>query len=53
MVAAHNLDFRLREKTGSILTDDLRIHLLELSKLRVSAENVYTSSPAERWALFS
>ena len=47
-----HLDFRLREKTGSILTDDLQIHLLELSKLRVSAENVYNSSPAERWAYF-
>ncbi len=47
-----HLDFRLREKTGSILTDDLQIHLLELSKLRLSAENVYNSSPAERWAYF-
>ncbi len=47
-----HLDFRLREKSGSILTDDLQIHLLELSKLRVSAENVYNSSPAERWAYF-
>ena len=47
-----HLDFRLREKTGSILTDDLQIHLLELSKLRLRAENVYNSSPAERWAYF-
>jgi predicted transposase/invertase (TIGR01784 family) len=47
-----HLDFRLREKSGSILTDDVQIHLLELSKLRVSAENVYNSSPAERWAYF-
>ncbi len=51
-VAGLHLDFRLREKSGSILTDDLQIHLLELSKLRVSAENVYNSSPAERWAYF-
>lgn len=47
-----HLDFRLREKTGAILTDDLQIHLLELSKLRVTAHNVYSSSPAERWAYF-
>ena len=47
-----HLDFRLREKTGLILTDDLQIHLLELSKLRVTAQNVYNASPAERWAYF-
>ena len=35
-----------------ILTDDLQIHLLELSKLRVTAQNVYNASPAERWAYF-
>jgi predicted transposase/invertase (TIGR01784 family) len=35
-----------------ILTDDLQIHLLQLSKLRVTAENVYHASPVERWAYF-
>jgi len=34
------------------LTDDVQIHLLELSKLLVTAENVYYASPAERWAYF-
>lgn len=47
-----HLDFRLREKSGLILTDDLQIHLLELSKLRVNAQNVYHASPAERWGYF-
>ena len=47
-----HLDFRLRDKSGLILTDDLQIHLLELSKLRITAETVFTSSPAERWAWF-
>lgn len=47
-----HLDFRLRESTGQLLTDDLQIHLLELSKLRVSAQNVYHASPMERWAYF-
>ncbi|MEJ7590613.1 MAG: Rpn family recombination-promoting nuclease/putative transposase [Planctomycetaceae bacterium] len=49
---ALQLDFRLREKAGLILTDDLQIHLLELSKLQVTAQNVYSASPAERWGYF-
>ena len=47
-----HLDFRLREKAGVILTDNLQIHFLELSKLQVTAQNVYHSSPVERWAYF-
>ena len=51
-IPALHLDFRLREKKGLILTDDLQIHLFELSKLQVTAQNVYNASPAERWAFF-
>jgi predicted transposase/invertase (TIGR01784 family) len=50
---ALHLDFRLREvSTNLALTDDLQIHLLQLNHLQVTAENVYNSSPAERWAYF-
>ena len=49
---ALHLDFRLRESTGQLLTDDLQIHLLELSKLRVSAQNVSGASAIEQWAYF-
>jgi predicted transposase/invertase (TIGR01784 family) len=45
-------DFRLREQSGTILTSDLQIHFLELSKLRVSIENVSRASAVERWAFF-
>jgi len=47
-----HLDFRLREKSGVMLTDNLQIHFLELSKLQVTAQNVYHASPTERWAYF-
>ena len=48
-----HLDFRLRESSaGLILTDDLQIHLLQLSHLRVTSETVYHASPTERWAYF-
>ena len=47
-----HLDFRLRAPTGQLLTNDLQIHLLELPKLRVTAENVYRASPIEQWAFF-
>ena len=47
-----HLDFRFREASGRILTDDLQIHLLQLRNLRVTAEKVYNSTPAERWAFF-
>ena len=51
-VPSLHLDFRLREKDGQILTSDLQIHLLELSKLQVDARNVYHATAAERWAYF-
>ncbi len=47
-----HLDFRLRETSGQLLTNDLQIHLLELPKLRVTAENVRSASPIEQWAFF-
>lgn len=47
-----HLDFRLREATGTELTDNLQIHLLELPKLRLTAENVYQASPVDQWAYF-
>ncbi len=51
-IADLHLDFRLREAGGRLLTDDLQIHLLELPKLRVTAENVRHASPIEQWAFF-
>jgi predicted transposase/invertase (TIGR01784 family) len=47
-----HLEFRLRDSTGRILTDDLQIHLLQLSKLDVTAQNVAQASPIEQWAFF-
>ncbi len=47
-----HLDFRMREISGVTLNDDLQIHLLELSKLKVSAQDVYHATPLERWAYF-
>lgn len=45
-------DFRLRDKTGLPLTDDLQIHLLELTKLKKTRENIANGTPAENWAFF-
>ena len=47
-----HLDFRLRDSTGLLLTDDLQVHLLQLSKLTVKAQNVSFASPIEKWAYF-
>ena len=45
-----HLDFRLRERGGDLLSDDLQIHLIELPKLRLGAHNIHEASPLERWA---
>jgi predicted transposase/invertase (TIGR01784 family) len=51
--AGLHLDFRLREKRSHrTLTDDLQIHLLQLSYLQVTAETVYNASDEERWLMF-
>lgn len=47
-----HLEFRMREKSGLTLTDDLQVHLLQLPKLRVLRQNVYDASAIERWAFF-
>ena len=48
-----HLDFRLREKVSlQTLTDDLQIHLLQLSHLHLSSESIYDVSERERWAWF-
>ena len=47
-----HLEFRMREKSGLTLTDDLQIHLLQLPKLRIASQNVYDATPIERWAFF-
>ena len=47
-----HLEFQLRTSTGLLLTDNLQVHLLELSKLSVTAENVSEASPIEQWAYF-
>jgi len=45
-------DFRLRDETGHVLTDDLQVHLLELTKLTVTRENLNAATPVEKWAYF-
>ena len=45
-------DFRLRDELGRVFTDDLQIHVLELTKLAVTRENLKAALPAERWAYF-
>ena len=45
-------DFRLRDKTGTVLTDDLQIHTLELTKLQITRDNLAGATPAELWAVF-
>ncbi|MFN0052027.1 MAG: Rpn family recombination-promoting nuclease/putative transposase [Planctomycetales bacterium] len=47
-----HLDFRLRDSSGLILTNDLQVHLLELQKLRLTEENIIDATPLERWAYF-
>jgi len=42
----------LRDDTGQILTDDLQVHLLELTKLTVTRENLCQATPVEQWAYF-
>ena len=37
---------------GDLFSDDLQIHTLELTKLRVERENLGRTTPAERWAYF-
>lgn len=49
---ALHLDFRLREASGQILTNDFQIHLLQLSHLKVKLENIRYASPIEQWACF-
>ena len=47
-----HLDFRLRETSGLLLTDDLQIHLLQLSKLREPVHNMSRATSVEKWAYF-
>lgn len=45
-------DFRMRSESGLTLTDDLQVHLLELTKLKVKRQNLIKATPLERWACF-
>ena len=47
-----HLDFRLRDPSGLLLTNDLQIHLLQLSKLSKTVQNVSQASSIEKWAYF-
>jgi hypothetical protein len=48
-----HLDFRLREKSSSlILTDDLQIHVLQLKYLPVTADDVYNAPTDQKWSWF-
>lgn len=45
-------DFRFRSETGQVLTDDLQVHLLELTNLMIKRENLAAATPIEKWAFF-
>jgi predicted transposase/invertase (TIGR01784 family) len=45
-------DFRLRAADGRTFSDELQIHLVELSKLRADEHNMKSVRPLERWAYF-
>jgi predicted transposase/invertase (TIGR01784 family) len=45
-------DFRRRDEVGHVLTDDLQVHLLELTKLTVTRDNLKMATSVERWAFF-
>ncbi len=45
-------DFQMRDPEGKLLTDDLQIHVLQLTNLTVTRENLSTATPVERWAYF-
>ncbi len=45
-------DFRLRDEFGRVFTDDLQIHILELTKLTATRENLQSATAAERWSFF-
>ena len=47
-----HMEFRLRSSSGLVLTDDLQVHLLQLSKLVVKTDNVSQASAVEQWAYF-
>jgi len=47
-----HLEFQLRTSSGLLLTEDLQVHLLQLSNLDVTAENVFEASAIEQWAYF-
>ncbi len=49
---ALHMDFRLRDATGRVLADDLQAHLLQLSKLEATAQNVSGLGLIEQWAYF-
>ena len=52
LVSELHLDFRLRDESGLVMTNDLQVHLLQLSNLTVIADNVKGASPIEQWAFF-
>lgn len=45
-------DFRLRDESGLVFTDDVQIHLLQLTNLRTTRENLRSATIQERWAFF-
>ena len=51
-VDALHMDFRLRDASGRNLADDLQVHLLQLSKLAVTAQNVTSVPLIDQWAYF-
>ncbi len=52
-IQAFHLDFRLVNPTFSLtLTDCLQIHLLELPKYQVPADNEPVTDPIQQWAYF-
>lgn len=49
---ALHFDFRLRDRQGTLFSDDIQVHTLELTKLTATREKLVQASAAERWAHF-
>ncbi len=47
-----HMDFRLRDATGRVLADDVQVHLLQLSKLVATVQNISGYGLIEQWAYF-
>ena len=47
-----HLRFELRSESGVVLTEDLQIHVLQLSNLHLKEENLGNATPLQQWSFF-